>query len=102
MSELLINGIVSARDKRPYVQISTEEGMVAQLSMAQARNVAIDMLQMCARTEADAMLRKFFDRNDFPQSACDAMLIDFRDFRAQLDDEQIERSRSDPDTGEKL
>ena len=101
MSEVMINGIVSHRDQQPYVQMSNTDGIFAQLSMAQARNVAIDMLQMCARTEADAMLLKFFSTEEFPEAACHALLIAFRDFRAKLDDEQIQTFREDPDTGEK-
>jgi hypothetical protein len=100
MADLLISGIVSSRDQQPYIQLATEERMIAQLSMAQARNVAMDILQMCARTEADAMIVKFFDKAEFPESACGALLIAFRDFRAELDDEKIETSRSDPDSGE--
>lgn len=95
-----VNGIVSHRDKQPYVQLSNESGIFAQLSMAQARNVAMDILQMCARTEADAMLIEFFSTENFPQDACNALLIAFRDFRAKLDDEEIQTSRKDPDTGE--
>lgn len=97
MSELIVNGVVAVWDKQPYVQISTVDGIIAQLSMAQARNVAMDILQMCARTEADSMLIQFFEKSTFPQEACHAMLVDFRDFRATLDDEAIETSRSDPD-----
>ena len=102
MSEIMINGIVSHRDKLPYLQIThTDKGMIAQLSMAQARNIAMDILQMCARTEADAMLIKFFAAHEFPDEAASALLISFRDFRAMLDDEIIQTSREDPDTGEK-
>jgi hypothetical protein len=97
MADLLINGVVAVRSKQPYVQISTEEGIVAQLSMAEARNVALDILQMCSRTEADAMLIQFFETNDFPEAAVGELLVRFRDFRAALDDEEIETSRSDPD-----
>lgn len=97
MAELLVTGIVAARDKQPYIQLSNENGMAAQLSMAQARNLCIDILQMCARSEADAMLVKFFAEHEFPMAACDALLIEFRDFRAMLDDEVIETSRTDPE-----
>jgi len=101
VAELLVNGVVSQRDKQPYIQLSNEKGMVAQLSMAQARNVCMDILQMCARAEADAMILKFFDVEEFPEQAAGALMMQFRDFRAKLDDEAIEASRSDPDTGEK-
>jgi hypothetical protein len=100
MANLWINGVVAQRDKQPYVQISNEKGIFAQLSMAEARNVAMDILQMCARTEADAMLIKFFGEHEFPEEAGAELMRQFRDFRAKLDDEEIETSRSDPDTGE--
>jgi hypothetical protein len=100
MAEFWVNGIVSNRDQQPYVQLSNEKGMIAQLSMAQARNVAMDILQMAARTEADAMILKFFNRAEFPPAAAAALMQDFRDFRMQLDSELIERTYSDPDTGQ--
>lgn len=90
MGHFWVNGIVAARDKMPYVQISTEKGIVAQLSMAEARIIAMDILQMAARTEADAMVRKFFDRSEFPQGAADALVVSFREFRAELDEEPVE------------
>jgi hypothetical protein len=99
---LIVNGVVAQRDKQPYIQIGNEDGKLAQLTMAEARNFAMDILQMCARTEADAMIVQFFEKNDFPEGAAGQLLYDFRDFRAKLDDEKIETSRSDPDTGEKV
>jgi hypothetical protein len=95
-----INGVVAVRDQQPYIQLSNEKGMIAQLSMAQARNVAMDILQMCARTEADAMILKFFQAEELPQEAAGVLMVQFRDFRAKLDDEKIETSRIDPETGE--
>jgi hypothetical protein len=101
VAELLVNGVVARRDKQPYIQLSNDKGIVAQLSMAQARNFCMDILQMCARTEADVMILQFFDKEEFPDQAATALMMQFRDFRAALDDEKIETSRSDPDTGEK-
>ncbi len=92
MSDFWVNGIVAARDGKPYVQLSNEKGMIAQLSMSQTRQVAMDMLQMAARTEADAMIHKFFAKAEFPQEAANAVMVDFRDFRADLDAEKTERS----------
>jgi hypothetical protein len=97
MPSILVSGIVSHRDRRPYLHLSNENGMLAQLSMAEAKNIAIDILQMCARTEADAMILKFFDKAEFPEGAAAALMMDFRDFRAELDDEAIETSRDNPD-----
>ena len=35
------------------------------------------------------MLIKFFDKQEFPKEAAGALLVDFREFRAGLDDEAI-------------
>lgn len=92
-----VNGIVSARDNQPYVQLSNEHGMIAQLTMAQARNIANDIVVMCSRAEADAMIIKFFEKAEFPKGAAGALLVDFREFRLALDDEAVGRVAVDPD-----
>jgi len=97
MAHIIINGIVSHRDTKPYIQIMTEQGVISQLSMADARNIAMNIMQMCARTEADAMIWKFFAKADFPESAGAALMKDFRDFRSELDAEAIETAETDPD-----
>jgi hypothetical protein len=56
---------------------------------------------MCARTEADAMIHSFFDKSEFPPEAGAAIMHGFREFRAALDDEEVEKTRTDPDTGER-
>jgi hypothetical protein len=102
MPDFWVNGIVAQRDKQPYIQLSNEKGMIAQLSMAQAQQIAMDMLIMAARTEADAMIHKFFSRKEFPEGASNALMQEFRDFRAQLDQEKLERKLQDPDTGKEI
>jgi len=92
MSDFWVNGIVAVRDGKPYVQLSNEKGMIARLSMSQTRQIAMDMLQMAARTEADAMIHKFFAKENFPQEAANVVMLDFREFRAELDAEKAERS----------
>ena len=91
-SHFWVNGVVAVRDHQPYVQLSTENGMVAQFSMSEARQVAMDILQMAARTEADAMVLKFFKKSEFPDGAAEALMMEFRDYRAELDRETAERS----------
>ena len=91
-SQFWVNGVVAVRDHQPYVQVSTENGLVAQFSISEARQVAMDILQMAARTEADAMILKFFKKSEFPEGAGSALMVDFRDFRAELDRETAERS----------
>lgn len=90
-AHFFVNGIVAARDKMPYIQLSNEHGIHAQLSIAQARQVAADILQMAARTEADAMILKFFDKRQFPDGAGAQLMTEFRDFRAELDQAETER-----------
>ena len=101
MSDFWVNGIVAQRDKQPYVQLSNEKGMIAQLSMGQARKIAMDILVMCSRCEADAMLIKFFEKLELPE-ASGPLMTEFRDFRAQLDQEVVEGGMQDPDTGREI
>lgn len=96
MSDFWVNGIVSNRDQQPYIQLSNEKGMIAQLSMSQARQIAQDILVMASRSEADAMILKFFAQFELPEAAAGAMLVQFRDFRAGLDDEKIEHDHRGP------
>lgn len=99
MNHIIVNGIVAARDNMPYLQIDID-GHIVQLSMADARNVTRDIEVMCARTEADAMILKFFSAQQYPKGAGAALMVAFRDFRAKLDEETVEKFRSDPDQGQ--
>ena len=94
MADFWVNGIVAVRDGNPYIQLSNEKGIIAQLSMSETRQVAMDMLVMAARTEADAMIHRFFAKEEFPSGASNAVMIGFRDFRAELDADTAQR-RSD-------
>ena len=99
MSDFWVNGIVSHRDGKPYIQLSNEKGMIAQLSMSETRQVAMDMLVMASRTECDAMVFKFFSKFELPEQAAAQMMREFRDFRAELDDDKATRI-DDPERGE--
>lgn len=90
--QFFVNGIVAVRDQMPYLQLSTENGLVVELTMAQARQVAADIVQMAARTEADAMIVKFFGKMDFPAGATSGLMQEFRDFRAELDQDEAART----------
>lgn len=96
----VVDGIVARRDGQPYLRFFVEGNNVAQVDMAQARNIAMDILQMCARTEADAMIHKFFAAQEFPSGAGNALMLEFREFRKALDTEPVEKSQVDPDTNE--
>lgn len=95
MPSILVCGIVSQRDLRPYIQVDVD-GRVMQMSMAEARSVARDIELQCSRAEADAMLVKFFRESKFPQGAAEQLLIDFREFRSKIDAEEVERFEKDP------
>jgi hypothetical protein len=86
-----VNGIVAVRNGQPYVQLSNEKGMIAQLTMRQTQQIAMDMLVMASRTEADAMIFAFFSKLDLPPEAAGALMAQFREFRAELDSEKLER-----------
>jgi len=87
-----VNGIVAVRDKQPYIQLSNDKGMIGQLSVTEARQVANDIMLMAARTEADAMLIKFFGQMELGDQAASLLMNQFRDYRAELDQQKIERS----------
>lgn len=97
-----VQGIVSNRDKQPYVQIANGEKMIAQLTIAQARNIAQDIIVTASYAEADAMLHKFFSERDLPMEALSMLMVDFRDFRHALSMEKLVTGHSDPDTGEQV
>jgi hypothetical protein len=97
-----VNSIVAVRNHQPYVQLSNDKGMIGQFTVAEARNVAQDLMIAASRAEADAMIWKFFRDRDLPQQAAAALMQDFRDFRHTLDMEQVEKAESDPDTGRKV
>ncbi len=96
-SHIWVNGIISS-DKMPYLQIDIDGHMVT-MTMADARNVARDIEQQCARTEVDAMIYRFFDKQEYPLGAAVALMMEFRSFRDKLDDEPVEKTRTDPDAG---
>lgn len=98
MSILHVNGIVAVKDKKPYVQIELDNSVIAQMSMAEARSFANDIILQCSRVEADAMIVKFFKSHDLPDGALAALMKDFRDFRFSLDMEPVGKFISDPDT----
>lgn len=87
-----VNGIVAQRNGMPYIQLSNEKGLIGQLTMSQARQVANDIVIMCSRTEADAMIFKFFQKMELPIAGANAVMQDFRNFRFELDEEKAERS----------
>lgn len=99
MPDFIVNGVVAQRDGQPYIQLANADRMIGQFTMAQASSIAMDILVMCSRTEADAMLWHFFQENNFPNDAATRLMQMFRDFRSKLDAEKVERSESDGHDG---
>lgn len=100
-THVFVDGIVAARDKEPYVRLIVN-GEKAQLSIAEAHKVAVDLLKMAARTEADAMILRFFSDQQYPEGAAAAVMQEFRYFRQRQDDKAVEQVIVDPDSGEKI
>jgi hypothetical protein len=96
MPNILISGIVAARDKMPYVQVDID-GRMVQLGMGEARSVALDLLRAAGYAEADAMIRRFFDKQDYPRGAADALMVEFREFRAELEKQRVDTFYEDQD-----
>ena len=92
MADFWVSGIVAVRDGKPYIQLSNEKGMIAQLSMSETRQIAMDMLVMASRTEVDAMIVHFFEDQKFPKEAAGVLLVEFRDYRSGLDADKAKRS----------
>lgn len=92
MANFWVNGIVAVRNKQPYIQLSNEKGMIGQFSVTEARSIANDIMLMAARTEADAMLIRFFEQMELGDQAAALLMNQFRDYRAELDAQKVERS----------
>lgn len=86
---LSVESAVSKTEREPIV-VLTVGGEQAILSVGQARKVAADIVQQAARSEADAMIYKFFDKKNFPPGAAEGLMYEFRVFRHQLDTEAVE------------
>jgi hypothetical protein len=100
-THIFVDGIVAARNKEPYVRI-TVNGEKAQLTVAEARKIAADLHAVAARTEADAMVLRFFSKSEFPEGAGAALMMDFRYFRQMQDEKPVEGTAVDPDSGERI
>jgi hypothetical protein len=97
-THIFVDGIVAARNHEPYVRVIVN-GEKAQLTIAEAHKIATDLIKTAARTEADAMLFRFFSKSEFPDGAAAALMMDFRYYRQMQDDKAVEQSIVDPDSG---
>jgi hypothetical protein len=93
-----VNGIVAVRDHKPYIQLSNEKGLIGQFTMSEARKIAQDLVVMASRTEMDAMVAAFFEKElEASPGAVGAAMQLFRDYRLNLDQEKIDHLYSDPE-----
>lgn len=97
-----VQGIVAQRDGQPYVQLADGERMIGQLTVAEARSIAQDLMVCASYAEADAMLHRFFKQMDFPMEALSALMMEFRNFRHQQAIKTVDKSHTNPDTGEHI
>ncbi|HTF67538.1 MAG TPA: hypothetical protein VK638_33145 [Edaphobacter sp.] len=97
-----VQGIVAQRDGQPYVQMANGERMIGQFTVAEARSIAQDLIVCASYAEADAMLHGFFKKMDLPIQALSALMMEFRDLRHEQEMKKVEKSHSDPDTGEQM
>jgi hypothetical protein len=102
-THITVDGIVAARNHQPYIRLivngETAE-LTTQLTIAEAKKIANDLYSLAARTEADAMILKFFSEKDFPPAAGAAIMMEFRGYRQAQDEQPVEGVIVDPDTGE--
>lgn len=100
-THVFVDGIVAVRDNEPYVRL-TVNGEKAQLSVAEAHKIAVDLLKVSSRTEADAMILSFFTNQGFPPGAGAALMQEFRWFRERQDNKAVKETTVDPDSGESI
>lgn len=84
-----VEAAVTNPEKAPIVLL-TVSGQQAFLTVAQARKIAADIVQLASRAEADAMIYKYFDSEKFPVGAAKDLMDRFRLFRHELDTEAVE------------
>jgi hypothetical protein len=100
-THIFVDGIVAVRNKEPYVRLSVN-GEKAQLTIAEAHKIAKDLIVTAARTEADAMVVRFFAVNRLPEDATAMLMRDFRYFRQLQDEKPVEQTIVDPESGEAI
>ena len=97
--DVWINGMVAASTLQPRIELMSSTGIRMTWSVAEARKIANDIVTMASRTEADAMIIKFFGKAEFPPQAAVHMMREFRDYRAELDREEVEGKEEPPTWG---
>lgn len=96
-SSIWVNGVVAARDHSPQIQLSNDNGILAQFDAEDAIKFAMDIIKMAEATMADALLIKWADVYMGPKDKemalkMGASLMEmFRDYRAQMEEESRKR-----------
>lgn len=98
-TSIFVLGIVSQRDKRPYVQLSDTNGMLAQVTANQARSIASDLYTMASRAEMDAIFLRFMtEKVGIGDDRAGMAMVDLRNYRHDLDmSDEAERFIDGPD-----
>jgi hypothetical protein len=97
--DVWINGMVGHTTLQPRIELMSSTGIRMTWSVAEARKIANDIVTMCSRTEADAMLVRFFMARELPMEAAALLMKEFRDYRAELDGEKVEGKQGPPTWG---
>lgn len=92
MAEILVTSLVSHSTKLPRIDITFEKPRI-QLSHLEAINFALNILQCVAGAQADAFIHEWAMTKipDCTEQIAGRLMIDFRDFRDEID--RRERNR---------
>lgn len=100
MAGIFVNGIVSGKTKEPMIQLSNENGMIAQLDAQDAIKFGMDLIRMAEMTKADALIVKWteeFFPADKATVAGAQLMHAFREYRQKLEEESAQRQSGNPD-----
>lgn len=98
MSMILVSGLVSNRDYTPRIELNDAQSTFrCQMDAEDAIKLALDIIKMAEATMADALLIRWCSKNMKEQGAKfgAALMMEFRDFRAELEDDSGARQRGD-------
>lgn len=76
--------IVSARDRRPYVQLRRNGQTIAQMDLETARLFALTILEAAEAGEQDALLWDHLEKMDLAGEAIGNFIADIREKRTEL------------------
>jgi hypothetical protein len=101
MNGIFVNGLVGSRDHKPKIQLSDENGKIlSQMDAEDAVHLAFDIIKMAEATKVDAAIWTWVQtmHEKDPEAAIRmgaSLMMSFRDFRADLEEESRARQRGD-------